>query len=175
MKETFAEMLVVGGKTNSLGRAAEVLSLVLEDQSRLEELYLCIFAEDAWVRMRAVDSFEKVCRMHPEWIAPYIDRFANELSVSTQPSVQWHLAEMYGELPLTDTQKRFAIDWLTALLSSPNIDWIVPANTMATLAHFTRDGSLPVSKLVFLLKIQQQHKSNAVKKRASKLLDKFLI
>jgi TPR repeat protein len=173
MSETFAQILAAGGKTNSLGRADEVINHILKDPSRLSELYSCLFEDNAWVRMRAVDSLEKICRIHPEWLEPYVDRFSSELTESTQPSIQWHLAQMYREIKLSDTQKRFAINWLKRLLASKEVDWIVSANAMDTLAQFTRDGSVPVSELVSLLKIQQHHKSNAVVKRATKLLDKF--
>ncbi len=174
MKEKFAEMLAVGGKSNSLGRAEEVIAIVSEEPSRLKELYNCLFEEDAWLRMRAVDSLEKICRIHPEWLEPYVDRFSSELSMSTQPSIQWHLAQMYKEITLSDRQKRFAIEWLKKLLSSKEVDWIVSANAMDTLAEFTRDGSVPIAEIVSLLQIQQKHKSNAVVKRANKLVDEFM-
>ena len=102
-------MLIEGGKTNSLGRVNEVIEIVLQDKSRLEELYSCLFNDDAWVRMRAVDAIEKVCRVSPDWLEPYIDRFLDELAVSTQPSIQWHLAEIFGEVDLTGPQKERVI------------------------------------------------------------------
>lgn len=170
MAETFADILMVGGKSNSLGRANEVLQLVLEDKSRLQELYDCLFEEDAWVRMRAADALEKVCRKHPDWLVPYIDRLQTELGDSTQPSVQWHLAQIYRQVALSEKQKTFAIDWLRRLLSTSEVDWIVAANAMDTLVQFTHDGSVPVAETASLLAIQQQHKSNAVIKRANTLL-----
>jgi len=170
MKEDFATVLTEGGKTNSLGRANEVIDAVLQDKSRLDELYDCLFHEDAWARMRAADALEKVCRVHPEWLEPYIDKFADELASSTQPSIQWHLAEIYAQVKLTEPQKQFAINWLANLLSTPDVDWIVAANSMKTLVQFTKDGSFPLQKMMHLLEIQQHHKSNAVVKRATKLL-----
>src|ERR1044072_1337980 len=140
MKQTFLEMLETGGKSNSLGRVNDVIWLVLADKARLEELYECMFADDAWVRMRAADAFEKVCREHPDWIGPYVGRFPGELATSSQPSILWHLAQMYKQLPLTDEQKRFAIGWLEQILSTPDADWIVASNAMDTLVWFTKDG-----------------------------------
>ncbi len=171
MNENFEAILTVGGKTNSLGRASEVIDIVLHDKSRLDELYNCILHEDAWVRMRAVDAFEKICRQHPEWLLPYVNRFADELATSTQPSIQWHLAEIYAQVELTTEQKSFAIRWLKQLLSSVGVDWIVAANAMNTLAQFVRDGSVSESELIILLKLQQQHRSKSVVRRASKLLE----
>ena len=171
MSEHFAEILAVGGKSNSLGRASEVIESVLEDKSRLGELYDCLFDEDAWTRMRAADSLEKVCREHPEWLQPYIDRFPRELAASSQPSIQWHLAQIYAEVELSEEQRQFAIKWLKGLLSTTEVDWIVAANAMDTLHQFTKEGYFPVDDLIKLVHIQQGHKSNSVIKRANKLLD----
>lgn len=173
MNELFADTLTAGGKTNSLGRVNEVIELVLHDKSRLEELYICLFHEDAWVRMRAADALEKICRVHPEWFESYVDRFNKEVSPVTQASVRWHLAQMYGEIPLTKDQKDFAITWLKDILSSKDIDWIVASTAMDTLVQFTLDGSVPKPQTMLLLKVQQHHKSKAIGKRATKLLDQL--
>ena len=163
-------MLAAGGKTNALGRANEVIDLFKNDPSRLGELYDCLAHEDAWIRMRAIDSLEKICREHPEWIEPYIERFQNELSASDQPSIQWHLAQIYGQVILKPDQKLRATQWLKHLLSTREVDWIVAANAMDTLVKFAGDGSVPFADVVPLLKVQQGHKSSAVVKRAGKLL-----
>lgn len=170
MTQSFSEMLTEGGHANSLGRVNEVIGIVLRDASRLDELYACLFDEDAWVRMRAADALEKICREQPDWLLPYIDKFQKELSASTQPSIQWHLAQIYRQVPLTDAQKQCAQSWLKDLLSTKDVDWIAAANAMDTLVVFTKDGSFPVGEMLKLLQIQQHHKSNAVIRRATKLL-----
>jgi hypothetical protein len=167
----FETVLTIGGKSNSLGKADEVIAEVLNDRSRLGELYGCMFSEDAWVRMRAADAFEKVCREHPEWIEPYIDRIQAELSdPGQQASIQWHIAQIYPQVSLNDEQKRHALTWLAGTLSSNEIDWIVAANAMKTLVYFTEQGDFAKEKLMPLLRIQLQHKSNAVVKRANKFI-----
>ena len=170
MNEKFAEMLTSGGHANSLGRVNEVIEAVLSNRQKLDELYDCMFSNDAWVRMRAADALEKICRVHPDWLLSYIDRFIEELSTSNQPSIQWHLAQIYREVDLTSAQQHFVIDWLKKLLSSKGTDWIVSANAMDTLAAFTKDNSFPVAEMISLLEIQQQHKSKSVVRRANKLL-----
>lgn len=170
MNEAFADILAVGGKSNSLGRASEVTEAVLKNKALLEKLYECLFNEDAWTRMRAADSLEKVCRIHPEWLLPYIDRLSADLASNSQASIQWHLAQIYRAVDLTLSQKHFAINWLKQLLSSTQVDWIVAANSMDTLAQFAQDGSVSKSDLKDLLEIQLHHKSKSVVKRANKLL-----
>ena len=167
-------MLSVGGKSNSLGMVNEVINKVLKDRTLLDELYDCMFSIDPWVRMRAADAFEKVCREHPKWIEPYISRIQAELSdISQQPSIQWHLAQIYQQVNLTTEQKQNALSWLTELLSSNEIDWIVAANSMRALAYFTQNGDYPKDKLVSLLRIQLNHKSNTVVKKANKFISDF--
>lgn len=173
MKENFVEVLRVGGKSNSLGRTDEVIQAVLENKIHLEELYLCVFDQDAWVRMRAIDALEKVCRQHPDWILPYIDRFFGQLHGSDQPSIQWHLAQIYGQIDLTPEQRTIVIEWLKERLCTIDTDWIVSANSMATITHMCKDGYVGLAEVISLLKIQQEHKSNAVKKKATKLIDEI--
>jgi len=165
-------MLLVGGKANSLGRVNDVIEVVLADQSRLDELYKCLFEEDAWVRMRAADALEKICRVHPDWLLPYIDMLQADFASNTQASIQWHMAQIFAEVELTTKQKEFAIHWLQALLATETTDWIVAANAMDTLGSFTQDGSFPRAQFVKLLHVQLRHKSNAVIRRAHKWLDK---
>lgn len=170
MKESFAEILAVGGKSNSLGRTNEVIELVLADNSKLEDLYSCVFNEDAWIRMRAIDAIEKIGRQHPEWLASYIDKFQTVLDSSTQPSILWHLAQMYRQLELTEKQKDKVITWLHEQLSNVNVDWIVSANAMKTLVQFTLDGYVKKIDAISLIENQLNHKSNTVVRLAKKLL-----
>ena len=173
MNEPFEEMLSVGGKKNTLGRANDVVNAVLADKPRLEELYQCMFSEDAWVRMRAADAFEKLGREYPDWLMAYIDRLQSDLSKSRQPSIQWHLAQIYKQIDLNSDQRRRAIAWLEKLISTVDVDWIVAANTMETLAHFTKTGYFNRSKLLALLAVQARHKSNSVVKKSIKIAKGF--
>ena len=170
MPESFRDLLAVGGRSNSLGRTDEVIGLVLADQDRLDELYGCLSDEDAWLRMRAADALEKVCRRHPGWLLPYLDRLHHEFAASGQASIQWHLAQIYRQVELTDEQRRTAVDWLADLLRRADRDWILAANAMDTLAQFTRDGAFPAAELRSLLEVQLGHRSKSVVRRADRLL-----
>ncbi len=173
MKESFVDVLSVGGKSNSLGRAHEVVEAVLHNETRLEELYQCMFDENSWTRMRAADSLEKVCRVHPEWLTSYIDRLQKDFAGTAQPSIQWHIAQIYQQVDLMPAQKEIAIHWLKDLLSTADVDWIVAANSMDTLAQFVLDGSVASTDFKQLLAVQLNHKSPAVVKRANKYLNQI--
>lgn len=173
MSESFKDILTVGGKLNTLGRAEEVVQTVLADQSRLDELFDCLFDDDAWVRMRAVDALEKVCRVHPAWLSPYIDRLLYEVAAIDQASIHWHLAEMFRKIELSPSKRQQAIAIMKRNITKNSADWIVSSNTMETLAQYARSGYVTREEIVPLFKIQQTHHSKAVVKRATKLLDEF--
>mgnify|MGYP006369948421 CR=1 FL=1 len=171
--QTYEAILAVGGKSNSLGRASEVIEMVLANPASLDELFQCIFANDAWIRMRAIDSFEKICRLHPEWIEPYIDTMLSELTSSTQPSIQWHLAEIFAEVEMTRKQTNTAIAWLKERISSTDVDWIVSVNTMKALLEFESKGLVTAKELIALFTIQKQHASQSVRKKATVFAEKL--
>ncbi|QIM21808.1 hypothetical protein G7075_12850 [Phycicoccus sp. HDW14] len=168
--EPFAEVLLAGGHTNSLGRSGEVLDVVRADPSRTDELFACIGHDDAWVRMRAVDTFEKLVREEPERGAPYVGHILGTLTRSTQPSVQWHVAQLVGLLELTGAQRAAAVAWLGDRLAGTDVDWIVAAQSMATLVAFHEDGSVTTDRLERLLDVQTGHHSASVRRKASAFL-----
>lgn len=165
--EPFKEILTAGGHANSLGRAGEVVAAVQSDLSRLDELFECIYADDAWVRMRAVDSFEKIINENPRLARPYLGRIFNELAKSTQPSVQWHLAQLFAEVELSASEQQQAAAWLKERISSLDTDWIVAVNSMKTLLQFYRDGLVAKGDVAPLFELQKQHSSKTVRKKAT--------
>lgn len=164
--ESYESILAVGGKANSLGRASEVIENVYADPSRLEELFDCIFADDAWVRMRAIDSFEKIIKEKPTWVQPYLSKIFSGLTQSVQPSVQWHLAQIFSEVALTKQQQNLAISWLKNKIKTIDVDWIVSVNAMKALLYFHQNGFVDVKELQELFKIQENHRSKSVRKKA---------
>ena len=171
--EPFAEVLRAGGPSNSRGRSAEVLDLLRGDPARLDELFACIADDDAWVRMRAVDTFEKLVREDPSLGAPYTERVLSELTRSDQPSVQWHVAQLVGVLALTADQRTAAASWLRARLATTDVDWIVAANAMATLVGLAHEGELPPEEVAPLLEVQTAHRSASVRRKATRLLEQL--
>ncbi|MFA7266489.1 MAG: hypothetical protein WC054_09275 [Candidatus Nanopelagicales bacterium] len=167
---SLAARLETGGKSNSLGEVSDIVSEVLADKNLLPELFECLFSDDEWVRMRAGDALEKVCRQQPGWFVPYLARLLEEVSQIQQASIRWHLAQILGQVELTTSQQQKAIEVLSGYLRDPQVDWIVAANSMETLAQFVRQGSVPAPLVVPLLQQQQHHRSKAVNKRATNLL-----
>ncbi|WP_299445741.1 hypothetical protein [uncultured Phycicoccus sp.] len=168
--EPYREALTAGGHTNSLGRAGEVLADVQGDRARLPELFACISDPDAWVRMRAVDTFEKLVRSDPACAGPYVEDIVTVLTRSDQPSVQWHVAQLFDVIELTAAQRETAVAWLTARVATTDVDWIVATQAMTTLLGFARRGVVASENLRPLLEVQAGHRSAAVRRKAAAFL-----
>ncbi len=161
-----------GGDRRSLGRTEEVVSWVLAERSLLAELFSYIFDEDEIVRMRAGDALEKVAREQPEWFIPYVERLLTDVAQIDQHSVQWHLAQILGEVPLTLDQQPRAIALLKRILATYD-DWIVVNLTLESLAHFARQDTALRHEFHAILKRYEQHAKKSVASRARKLLREF--
>ena len=172
--EAFADVLAEGGRSNSLRRAGEVVDAVLADHERLDELWACIGHDGAYVRMRAIDSFEKVVNEQPAWADPYVPRIVDGLSASRQPSIQWHVAQLFPQVRLDDDQRERAIAWLLARLTTTDVDWIVSVNCMRTLLYFRERGHVGAEVLRPLFEVQSNHDSKTVRRKAEGFLADLL-
>lgn len=161
-----------GGDPRSLGRTEEVVARVLVHRQLLSELFECVFSEDEIVRMRAGDALEKICAQKPAWLKPYLGRLLDEVSQIDQPSVQWHLAQMFSELELDEEQKRQAIAIMKNNLKKSD-DWIVTNLTLESLADFVRRGDLPKSELLKIARKYKNSRHKSVARRAEKLIKEF--
>jgi hypothetical protein len=163
---------LTGGDPRSLGNADAIAQRVLGNREELDELFACLFADDVTVRMRAGDALEKVGRQRPEWLDPYVDRLLTEVVAIDQPSVQWHLAQILGELSLTADQRTRAIEHLKRNLEHAT-DWIVLNYTLEVFADFARqDPALrPYFHEQLIRQTSSRHKS--VAKRAARLLQEL--
>ncbi len=163
------KIILAGGNPRSLERTEEVVALVLRNRTWLHELYACLLEDDETIRMRASDALEKVCRQRPAWVQAYIPQLLTEVAPIDQASVQWHLAQMFGEVELTPQQRAAACRILKRNLAAKK-DWIVVNYSMETLVKLSQnDGQLRTEVLVILEGLlADPHKS--VVARARKLI-----
>lgn len=165
--------MLAGGNARSLGRTEQVVELVLSRHARLDELFDCVFHADEVVRMRAGDALEKVCRQKPELLEPFKERLLNDVPKVRQASVQWHLAQMFSEIHLNQSEKKRAVDILKHNLDTMD-DWIVINLTLESLATFVREEAFGQDEFINILKQFQNGNHKSVASRANKLLKEFV-
>lgn len=172
MAEEPFESMLTGGHPNSLGRTLEVVEIVLNDKTRLEELYRCYFSSDEIVRLRTSNAVKRVTTEHPEWLEPYLDRFLREIVQINQASTQWTLALLFDMLSdrMTFAQRSQATAHLKNTLAT-HTDWIVLNNTMKTLTKWAKkDESLKAWLQPHLVRLKEDARK-AVAGNARKSLE----
>ena len=80
---------------------------------------------------------KRICKAHPEWLVPYLDRLLWVISQIDQASTQWTLATLFDLLwgYMTNAQKQAATTHLKHNLAHHE-DWIVLNTTMDTLGRW---------------------------------------
>jgi hypothetical protein len=119
--------------------------------------------------MRASDALEKIARDQPVRFASYRRRLLTEIAEIDQPSVQWHLAQIFAEIELTPKQRDLAVSVLKRNLERYD-DWIVINLTLEALAHFAHEDAGLRRELIPTLQRHQSDPRKAVAKRATNLL-----
>lgn len=133
MSETFEAMLT-GGHPNSLGRTIEVVDTVLEDDGRMEELFLCYRSADEVVRLRVSNAMRRVQAERPDLIALYVDRLIDEIGALDQPSAQWTLPKLSEGAAAGMTPDQHArAEALVKRNLAGHDDWIVLNNSIEYL------------------------------------------
>jgi hypothetical protein len=168
------ETMLTGGHPNSLGNTIQVVDSVLEDKSRLKDLYDCYKSDDEVVRLRVSNAMKRVCRVKPEWVAEYLDGLTTDISKINQASTKWTLATLFMLLDrfMNDVQRSRAIEVMKHNLRTDE-DWIVQNTTIESLAHFaTQDDKLKVW-LIPQLEKMTSNKHKSVARRSEKLLLKL--
>jgi hypothetical protein len=151
-----------------------VIEAVLHDSTRVDELFECIKDEDEYVRMRASDALEKVCRSDPSIVQPLKTRILNEMSVIDQPSVQWHYAQIVDKLQLNSRETAKVIHKLQSNFETYD-DWITRNITMEVLGNFAlHDEALRVYLVPKLQELTKDRKVS-ISTRAHKILKKLEI
>jgi hypothetical protein len=156
-----------GGSPRQLRNEA-VIEAVIADPTRIEELFDCVCDDDEYVRMRASDALEKVCRSDPGALSALTERVLTEMAAIDQPSVQWHFAQIVAEMGLRDEHRRRAVEVLERNLDTTD-DWIVINNTMEALARFAEDDPALRDHLVPRLDAFTHDRRKSVSGRARKL------
>lgn len=160
---------LAGGDSRSLGRTEEVVAAVLADHALLDPLFDSLLDEDELVRMRAADGLEKVCRERPEWLVPYVDRLLTQVAAVEQDSVRWHVAQILGEVHLSEEQRADAIGLLERFADEERAGFVV-AHALTGLAALAADDPALRPRLLARLRRLTDDDRRSVATRARKLL-----
>lgn len=161
-----------GGDLRSIGKANEVAETVIKNPSLFPEVFEGILDNDPLIRMRAADALEKVSSKHPEYLQPFKTRLIQEVSKVDQQEVQWHAAQMFGYIDLTQDERDEIIEILFRWLEESKSN-IVKVCSMQTLAEFAEKDERNRNEIIKIIKKVTKKGSPAVANRGKKLLLKL--
>jgi len=164
--------MLKGGDHRSIGRADEVVDIVLSSPDLFDEVFNGILSDDSLFRMRCADAAEKIARKRPDLLAPYKKMLIEQVSSIDQQEVQWHFAQMMAYLEYTDEEEARVVEILHGLLSSKSR--IVVVSSLDTLTELaTRNASLRES-VIKDIELAMENGAPSVKSRGKRLLGRLL-
>ena len=160
-----------GGNKRKLNNQP-VIEAVRHDPAKVGELFECVIDEDDYVRMRASDALEKVCRSDPSIVQPLKTRVLHEMSVIDQPSVQWHYAQIVDQLQLNPQETAEVIRKLQSNFETYD-DWITRSITMEVLGNFAVHDDALRAYLMPKLEELTKDRRVSISTRAQKVLKRL--
>ena len=151
-----------------IGRADEVVDMVLSSPGRFDEVFEGILSDDSLIRMRCADAAEKISRKRPDLLAPFKGRLIEEVALIDQQEVRWHMAQMMAYLEYTDEETVTVVRILRGLLSSKSRIVVVSSldtlTELATKNHFLRES------VIGDIENAMKNGASSVKSRGKRLL-----
>ena len=89
------------GDLRSEGRAEEVAQEIITDPELLNQVVQGLTSENKVIRGRVCMTMEVISRQHPELLAGVIPQLVELAAVDSVPQVRWHLAEIFGNVDIT--------------------------------------------------------------------------
>ncbi len=106
-----------GGDLRSEGRAAEVALEIIDDPSLLTALTKGLHSDDKVIRARTCMTMEVVSRDHPDLLLGTLAQLIELASTDTVSQVRWHIAEVFGNVAVSDDDAEQIISILFEYLS----------------------------------------------------------
>jgi len=157
-----------GGDRRSIGRANEVVALVLREPRRFPELIGYLWSDDAVVRMRAADAVEKISVQKSSLLAPFKAELLGLLVEAEQQELRWHLALMIPRLALTKKERQRAAEGLRRYLEDRSS--IVKTFALQGLTELAAVDRSLLPEVRAILEAAERAGTPAMRARAWKLL-----
>jgi HEAT repeat protein len=91
-----------GGDLRSEGRAEEVALDIINNPGLLATLTEGLESENKVIRGRTCMTMEVISREHPDLLTGTIPQLIELASRDTVSQVRWHIAEVFGNIPVSD-------------------------------------------------------------------------
>lgn len=159
-----------GGDRRSIGAANAAAAKARDSRRIFGTLVDGLHDEDPVVRMRSADALEKASVLHPDWLSAHKAALL-AATLSDQPELLWHVAQMAPRLDWPPRQRARVIAWLTQSLKHESR--IVQSSALTALAEMAAGDPALQNKARKLLAQAQTSRAASMRARARRLLLQF--
>jgi HEAT repeat protein len=132
--------MLSGGNLQSDGRANEVADKVIGHPHLFNQLVEGLSEADDVIRARTAHALERISRTHPEMLLGLLPQFVDMAVNDPVPMVKWHLAMIFGNLPLPAEKVDVVISTLFRMLDDTSVfvkSWSIVSLTILGQEHGT--------------------------------------
>lgn len=161
-----------GGDLRSDGLSGEVAEFVLNNPELVPDLFEGLFQREDIIRGRSADALEKVARIRPDCVEPYITELAVVVRSEKRMVVKLHLAMLFGDLAMYQENSAEMCEVLLKLLSDKYI--FVQSWAISSLCVYAR--MYPEWKDLIIERVSPLQNSNspAIRSRVRNALEILL-
>jgi len=130
--------MLSGGSLISDGRANEAAERVLAKPHLFDQLVEGLSESNTVIRARTAHAMERISRTHPEMVKELLPKFIEMATRDPVPMVKWHMAMIFGNLPLPAESVDEIIQVLFRMLEDPSIfvkSWALVSLTVLGRQH----------------------------------------
>jgi len=161
-----------GGDLRSDGLSGEVAAFVLENPGLFPDLFDGLIQREDIIRGRSADALEKVARVRPEYLEPYIPELVAITRSESRMVVKLHLAMLFGDLAMYRDKSREMCEVLFELIGDKYI--FVQSWAISSLCIYARKYPEMRASIIEKIAPLQSSNSPAIRSRVRNALELLL-
>jgi len=158
--------MLSGGSLISDGRANEAADRVLANPQLFDQLVEGLSESDVVIRARTAHAMERISRTRPEILTGLLPKFIEMATHDPVPMVRWHIAMIFGNLPLPAESVDEIISVLFRMLEDASI--FVQSWAIVSLTILGRQYTPIRSGIVDRIRLLLNDRSVAIRSKAIK-------
>jgi len=160
--------MLSGGSLIADGKANEAADRVLANPQLFDQLVVGLSESDVVVRARTAHALERISRTHPEMAQGLLPKFVEMAVHDPVPMVRWHIAMIFGNLPLPAESVEEIIPALLRMIEDPSV--FVKSWAMVSLAILGRQHEAIRKMIANQIRPLLDDRSVAIRNKAIKVI-----
>jgi HEAT repeat protein len=160
--------MLSGGNLQSDGKANEAADWVITHPYLFDQMVEGLFESDDVIRARTAHALERISRTHPEMVLRLLPQFIDIAITDPVPMVKWHLAMIFGNLPLPAEKVSGIVSTLFRMLDDPSV--FVKSWTIVSLTILGRKHSTTRERIADKIRPLQNDRSVSIRTKVLKAL-----